>query len=215
MWVKWKLGEKQSKDNTWKITMNIQVIILISNTTAFWNSIPQIMSLSNVKMEMDSSLIQTKRLIIMLFNVKWPIILTFIHPASMLKWADVGKLWGSVAGHTHIYPMWAARGCTHTELTAVFYGKAYSWLGHRKPMQDPEQFCSSGPPVLLSCLFPDLFFSLSLSLLCMCACLWSEPTVGSCLWLNTPPVINHLHRQIISSGGHYISWRVRLIFIDC
>lgn len=50
--------------------MNIQVIILISNTTAFWNSIPQIMSLSNVKMEMDSSLIQTKRLIIMLFNVK-------------------------------------------------------------------------------------------------------------------------------------------------
>lgn len=195
--------------------MNIQVIILISNTTAFWNSIPQIMSLSNVKMEMDSSLIQTKRLIIMLFSVKWPIILTFIHPASMLKWADVGKLWGSVAGHTHIYPMWAARGCTHTELTAVFYGKAHSWLGHRKPMQDPEQFCSSGPPVLLSCLFPDLFFFLSLSHLCMCACLWSGPTVGSCLWLNTPPVINHLHRQIISSGGHYISWRVRLIFIDC
>lgn len=61
---------KQSKDNTWKITMNIQVIILISNTTAFWNGIPQIMSLSNVKMEMNSSLIQTKRLIIMLFNVK-------------------------------------------------------------------------------------------------------------------------------------------------
>lgn len=86
----------------------------------------------------------------------------------MLKWADVGKLWGSVAGHTHIYPMWAARGCTHTELTAVFYGKAHSWLGHRKPMQDPEQFCSSGPPVLLSCLFPDLFFSLSLSSVYVC-----------------------------------------------
>lgn len=79
--------------------MNIQVIILISNTTAFWNSIPQIMSLSDVKMEMDSSLIQTKRLIIMLFNVKLPIILTFIHPASMQHgqmWVSCGALWQGI-----------------------------------------------------------------------------------------------------------------------
>lgn len=218
---------KQSKDKTWKITMNIQVIILISNMTAFWNSIPQIMSLSDVKMGIDSSLWksiheQTKRLIIMLFNVKLPIILTFIHPATMLKWAHSGQLWVNCGALWQGIPTLIRCGLhvgVPTQSSQQFsMGKPTVGLATENQCRTQNSFALlvSWSPQSSWAACSQICFSPCLSLFCVCVPvygqdpLWVPASGWTHLQLSTTCTARSSHQE-----DHCIRWRVRLIFKLC
>lgn len=205
--------------------MNIQVIILISNMTAFWNSIPQVMNLSDVKMGMHSSLWksihkQTKRWIIMFVNVKLPIILTFIHPATMLKWAHSGQTWVSCGalwqGIPTLIPCGPQVGVPTQSSQQFSVGKPTVGLATENQCRTHNSFAlllswSPSPPELPTPRFVFLPVSLSSVYVCLSMvgthCGFLPLAEHTCSY-QPPAPPDHLIRRPLR-------WRVRLIFIDC